>query len=105
MNKYEKHLYIPMVIGEYVLTWLKYHRAYCHVDDLLANPAIFPEQTWSLAERTAWALDCKLHGEVWVVSCPPMHKGCMFSLQAQKRVPDMNYKHISKVWRLANESV
>lgn len=105
MNKYEKHLLKAMGPTQYVKDWLFVHRAWCHVDELITNPAIFPEQTWPLSERLNWALNCKLEGLAWILSGPPQHSGCDFSIMSSKTVPHMKYRHISKVWRLAHESV
>ena len=105
MNRYELHIYRDIVINGYMRTWLKTHRAYCHVDELIANPAIFPEQTLSLEQRVAWAKANKQAGCVWIVTSRGYHPDCDFSLAAISYVPPMKYRHISKVWRRAYESV
>jgi hypothetical protein len=105
MNKYE--VYLQKTVGRalYVIDWLSVHRAYCHIDELIRNPGIFPQQTtaFTLEDRRQWALEQWDNGCRWIVSGAREHDGCKFSLMAQESVPTMRYHHINKVWRMACE--
>jgi hypothetical protein len=103
MNKYE--VYLQKTVGRsiYVMDWLSVHRAYCHIDEVISNPGMFPQQTpeFTLEDRRQWAITHRDNGCQWIVSGRRMHDDCRYSLVAQKDVPRMQYRHINKVWKQA----
>lgn len=109
MNRYEKHYLNTQFKIDYVRDMVagstQRFGYWCTIDELIENPELFPEQTLSLEDRRDWAMDQRDMGRLFVVSGSAFHPACLFSLSATRIPPPMRYRHVSKVWRDANEQV
>lgn len=101
MNRYESFSIMKEGLASRMRTALSGpgNYAWCGIDEFISNPDIFPLQpatTWSAEGRRLWAKTAKRQGCRFVCSHPSYGE---FRLSSTNRVPPLNMRHISKVWR------